>query len=150
MADDEAQNRVAWKAVIVGTFSAIVVGVAVYWLTVGIGGSPDRPTNGGSSSAKAAKFTVEDAEYHGTWALARPDGTRLAPRNEMPTDAKEWLAEGTAVTISCAHRGTDYGVINQGRHETWRWWAKLADGRWIAMAALRQATLDGSQGFDAC
>jgi hypothetical protein len=152
MAEEEVSEKaLSWKAVLAATIPLIISGVVIYWLTVGIGGgSSDQSPVTTTKLPETHRFTVEDAENHGTWGLAHPNATRLRPRNERPSDAAEWLPESTPVTISCAAIGSAYAVVNEGRRETWRWWARLTSGRWIAMAALHQATVDGSQGFKTC
>jgi hypothetical protein len=138
----------------IGGALAIVIGAVVVAFLLSGGGS-NKP--GGSSSVAApgsvvtgGRLTVEDIRYHGTWELTSPNAIRLLPRTDRPADARQWVPEGTNVTVACAGAHTAYAVINKGRQERWRWWAHLTGGGWVAMAAFKQTTTDGSQGFETC
>jgi hypothetical protein len=126
----------------------VIAAILIYHF-VGSGATTSSPSR--SELAPADRhFTVEDILYHGTWALDAPTVTKLQPRTKRPANAREWLPEGTSVTIACAKKGAAYKVKNKGKEEVWLWWAHVTNGSWIAMAAFKQTTIDGSQGFETC
>jgi len=134
-------------SIVGGVITAVVAAVLIAHF-VGSGSNPSVPPP--AISSPNHQFTVEDILYHGTWVLAAPTSTRLLPRTDRPPNAREWLSENATVTIDCAIRAAGYEVINKEKHEHWHWWARIANGGWIAMAAFKQTKVDGSQGFETC
>jgi hypothetical protein len=136
----------AIAAIFAGIIAPVIVAfLIVHFVAGGSSGSTSEITPRTSNH-----FTVEDIRYHGTWALDAPTAIKLQPRTSRPTNAREWLAEGTTVTIACAKQGASYGIENRHKHEIWHWWAHLTNGSWVAMAAFEQTRVDGSQGFEQC
>jgi hypothetical protein len=126
----------------------VIAAILIYHF-VGSGSTTSSPLLSEPAPADH-RFTVEDILYHGTWALDAPTATKLQPRTRRPANAREWLPEGTSVTIACAKKGAAYKVKNKGKEEIWLWWAQVTNSSWVAMAAFRQTTIDGSQGFETC
>jgi hypothetical protein len=117
---------------------------------VGPGGSSSSTPPSEPATPTNHHFTVEDIDNHGVWELNTPTATKLLPRNSRPANAREWLTEGASATITCAKKGSAYGIENREKHEIWHWWAHLTNGSWVAMAAFKQTKRDGSQGFETC
>ena len=146
-----ADLSVKTLAGIIGGVITAVVAAALIAHFVGSGSSsPSIPQLATSSPTLSHHFTVEDIRYHGTWALSAPTATMLLSRNHRPPNAHEWLSEFTTVTIICAEQGATYDVINKHKSQHWHWWARLANGTWVAMAAFKQTEVDGPQGFETC
>jgi hypothetical protein len=145
-----ADLSVKTLASIVGGVITIVLGAVLVAHFAGPGSTSPAAPPTTSSPGHGREFTVEDIRYHGTWVLGAPTAIKLLPRKDRPPNAREWLAEGTPVTIDCASTGATYEVINRKRHEHWHWWARLTNGYWVAMAAFKQTEVDGSQGFVSC
>lgn len=149
-----AEPSLKWIAGILGSVIALVVGgVLTSYFTGASGSKTSTATNTppvATFQGRPAVFTVEDAINHGAWALQAPDASRLAPHESRPKNAVRWLPEKTKVKVVCARRATPYRVIVYTTPTQWRWWARLKDGSWLAMANFYEVNADGSQGFPLC
>jgi hypothetical protein len=80
--------------------------------------------------------SVKDTVLGGTWARTDTGTAAWGDRGRNPGNGVYWMDNGHVLTMNCTRRGVGHIVIINGSRQTWYWWARLTDGRWVPVAAI--------------
>lgn len=93
--------------------------------------------------------TITDSFLGGTWTQTGTQGGIWYSQGSRPSWGVDWHANGWSAPIICAQSGSAYTVKFAAKaDETWYWFMKLSDGRFIRAAVAFDA--DGGNGIPRC
>jgi hypothetical protein len=80
---------------------------------------------------------VDDAFLGGTCVYTGTEGGAWLTQAQCQSSGRQWLPNGSNVPVVCALTGGSYTVrYANNTTQTWNWWARRSDGRYVRAAPL--------------